>query len=215
MSAYLGKEFLIYSSMYGNWSLLGCNETCTLIVSAEEINTTTKGSGRGTNRELGRYDWSLSSSDVVVSTSDIKPIDAIDPIKKGTKVLVKGTFDGTHQGSFFGRGVITSVEITGGAEGVLTANMTIKADGDLFLPADLVTTWTEGKRYEYTTTGSTSYIEATELYLKDLAFVVVDDVVYDPATNYTFNDDNGAGKGRIDFTGSPIPSGKLIEVYYW
>ena len=210
----LGKDLLIYTSQYGTPNPIGCDVACTIILNAAEIITTTKGSGRSTNRELGVYDWQITSNNVLFeSGSVITAGNFIDPIRTGTKVFIKASLDGTHQGSIFGRGVVTNLEITGQVEGYITAIVTIKADGQLYLPSDLQGTFGGLKSLTHTTTGTTTTYTSTSLHNKAVMFVVVDDIVLEPTTDYTFNPTYSGTEGRITFVSS-IPTGKLIEVFY-
>jgi hypothetical protein len=218
MSELLGKDFLIYSRQYsGNFAVIGCEESCTVSLSAQELITTTKGSGRATNRELGRYDWQIASQNVVIQPGTVIGTENfIDPLRKGQKVLVKaqmGTivFD-AHQSTLFGRGVVTNIEYTGNAEGFATANITIKADGPLYLPADLQGTFADPGYFELLTTGTTTVVSSTSLFNKAIAWIVVDDIVVNPTT-YDFLPDNGYGSGVITFDDS-IATGKLIQVFF-
>ena len=88
------------------------------------------------------------------------------PIRTGTKVFVKASLDGTHQGSIFGRGVVTNLEITGQVEGYVTATVTIKADGQLYLPNDLQGTFGGLQSLTHTTTGTTTTYTSTSLHNK-------------------------------------------------
>jgi hypothetical protein len=218
MSELLGKDFLIYTRQYsGDFSVIGCEESCTVSLSAQELITTTKGSGRATNRELGRYDWQITSQNVLIQPGNVIGTENfIDPLRKGQKVLVKaqmGTivFD-AHQSTLFGRGVVTNIEYTGNAEGFATANITIKADGPLYLPNDLQDTFADPGYYEVTTSGTTSVISSVSIFDKELAWVVVDDNVLNP-TAYDYLPDNGYSSGVITFDDS-IATGKLIQVFF-
>ena len=63
MAAVTGNNLTIYAG--DDMNVIGCEESCTITVTANEIITTTKGSGRGTNREYGSYDATLQASGVV------------------------------------------------------------------------------------------------------------------------------------------------------
>ena len=215
----LGKDFIIYTTIYPSgdvvtniqWQPIGCGTTCTLSMTAEELITTTKGSGRATNRETGRTDWQITSSEVVIGGNVAEAPFMIDPLRKGSKIIIKGAIDG-YAGNFFGQAVITAIEFTGAAEGFLTANVTIKADGPLYLPPDLETGWDQPGYFEKLTTGTTTTLTDAALFQKTIAFIVVDDRV---DAGFTFDNDNGSSQGVITFDNPGIPTGKLIQVYFY
>jgi hypothetical protein len=212
----LGKDLIIYFSQFGNYTPIGCAESCTVTINAEEIITTTKGSGRATNREYGSYDWQVQCNSVVLNTVNSSAEIFISPIVQGIKVLIKaqlGNVSGSaHQSTLFGRGIVTSVEITGAAEGYGTAAVTIKADGPLYLPADLQNTFFAPGYYELLTTGSTTTISTADLLNKSVAWVVVDNIVL-PPEDYEYMASNGYGAGVLTFN-DPVATGKLIQVFF-
>lgn len=140
MALVQGKNLTLYTGDQMN--VIGCEESCTLTITNEEIITTSKGSGRFTNREYGGADWTVQSNGVIfmyASESAAGSGGKTDPLYltayalEGKKVCVKIQFsDGTTTKYLIGNGIITNVVNTGSAEGYATFDVTIAADGKLY-----------------------------------------------------------------------------------
>lgn len=209
MSTQLGKDLMLYA--FGSLDPIGCEDSCTLQIINEPINTTTKGSGKWTNREYGRRDWTLSSSGVVgySITGRENPDRFSNQIIEGKKVLIKCT---VADGYFFGIGIVSAAEYTGAAEGFATYNITILADGPLYQSGITSAEADPGLIIYSSSTYSITYSDPL-LLSKTLAFVLVDDVFIDP-DDYTFNPNNGSGSGVITFD-SALSSGKTVKLIYF
>lgn len=180
MALVTGRNLTLYTGDQMN--VIGCEESCTLTITNEEIITTSKGSGRFTNREYGTADWSVQSNGVIFMYAD-EPTAAsdskTDPLYltayalEGKKVCVKLQFtDGTTTKYLIGNGIITNIVNTGSAEGYATFDVTIAADGRLYQSSNLqsATSYDGPSIIVYTATGSTAsftdsrLIDATKVY---------------------------------------------------
>ena len=63
MGAVTGNNLMIFTGR--DMDVIGCEASCTLEVVETDVLTTTKGSGRGTSREYGKYDATLTSNGVI------------------------------------------------------------------------------------------------------------------------------------------------------
>jgi hypothetical protein len=142
MSTVLGSNLTIYTG--DGMKTIGCEDSCTFTFENELINVTTKGSGRGTNREYGGYDWNIQASGVVFINSTLGTGTNLDPFEflayslEGKKVAVKFYHtDGTTEKWLCGNGVIGTCSYTGSAEGHAMYNVTILADGLLYPTSNL------------------------------------------------------------------------------
>lgn len=145
MSTVAGSNFTLYTG--DGLRALGCEESCLLTIVTEDIITTTKGSGRGTNRQVGRYDWSVTSNGVVSinavfdgSGTNLDPTEFMAYQLQGNKVVVKFLFtDGTTSKWVIGTGVVTSSTYAGSAGDFMTYDIEIKGDGKLFQSSGMQT----------------------------------------------------------------------------
>ena len=142
MASVLGNNLTIYTG--DGMKTIGCEDSCTFTFENELINVTTKGSGRGTNREYGGYDWNIQASGVVFINSTLGTGDNLDPFEflayslEGKKVAVKFYHtDGTTEKWLCGNGVIGTCSYVGSAEGHAMYNVTILADGLLYPTSNL------------------------------------------------------------------------------
>ena len=124
---------------------LGCEESCTLTLTSEEIITTTKGSGGFTNREIGVKDWSVQSSGVLSinsafdgSGTNLDPLEFVAYQLQGKKVVVKLLFtDGTISKWLIGNGIVVSATYAGQAGDFTTFDVLIKVG----LSSKLIQLW--------------------------------------------------------------------------
>ncbi len=63
MAQYKGDDLVLYT--YEDLEPIGCEDSFVLNITSNEIITTTKGSGRATNREYGSYDWNVQCTGVI------------------------------------------------------------------------------------------------------------------------------------------------------
>jgi hypothetical protein len=231
MSAVQGKNLTIYTG-YG-MNVIGCEESCTLTITSQEIITTTKGSGRATNREYGSYDWSVNARGVMFmysSESNADTANRTDPtffashILQGKKACVKiESSEGSITKYWIGNGIITQCVYTGSGEGFATFDVTINADGKLYESANATSlaAYDGPSVYVYEATSSVTSFTASELINADnIYFIVRNGVVY-PSVN-TLPDGTsfpltGVGVylpiGYVAFS-SALTSGDIILVSY-
>lgn len=134
-----GNNLTIYAG--DGLNVIGCEDSCIVTVTAEEIITTTKGSGRGTNREYGRYDATLSSTGVIfiyASEFDAASAGRQDPtffhshIIQGKKVVAQYKItDGTITKYVSATWMVKSVSFTGNTGEFATYNVELALDGKL------------------------------------------------------------------------------------
>jgi hypothetical protein len=149
MSVVQGKNINLYVS--GDFDtnallLIGCEESCTITINTEIINTTTRGSGRARGREYGLYDVTIQSNGVVFINSTVDPSTKHDPmffgslILEGKKCVVKyEVTDGTYTRYYIGKFLVQTATYTGGATGFGTYDLTLINDGDLNQSSQLIT----------------------------------------------------------------------------
>lgn len=139
MSTVTGSQFTLYTG--DGLRAIGCEGTVVLTEVAEPIITTTKGSGNSTNREIGRTDWSIQASGVVSVNSSfdgsgttLDPMEFGSYIEQGKKVVAKLLVNnGTVTRWKIGKGIISSAVYTGTAGEFMLFDVTILADGKLFV----------------------------------------------------------------------------------
>jgi hypothetical protein len=143
MATVLGNNLTLYVG--DGMRTIGCEDSCTLTIENQLINVTTKGSGRGTNREYGGYDWNIQSSGVIFINSDfdgsgsnLDPFEFLAYSLEGKKVAVKFYHtDGTTEKWLCGNGVIGTCSYVGQAGEHAMYNVTILADGLLYPTSNL------------------------------------------------------------------------------
>ncbi len=183
MSVVLGKNFTVY--LGDSMNTIGCEDSCTVNITAAEIITTTKGSGRGTNREYGAYDAILSSTGVVfpydsesaaasASKTDITFLHSY--ITQAKKVCAKYQLtDGTTTKYVIANWIIRSLTLTGSAEGAMTFDMELALDGQLYESSNMqsIATYDGPSVYVYTATGTvTSFSDAVLENASRVYFVI-------------------------------------------
>jgi hypothetical protein len=136
-----GTDFKIYTG--DSMNIIGCEESCSVSITVKEIITTTKGSGRGTNREYGSYDAILTSNGVVFSYSSESAAESGGQtdasffhsyILQGKKVCAKYSFtseDGIEKYAI-ANWIIRSLVFTGDATGFMTYDIELALDGELY-----------------------------------------------------------------------------------
>jgi hypothetical protein len=203
-----GNELVLYA--YEDLEPIGCEETFTLNLTSTEIITTTKGSGRATNREYGAYDWNIQASGVVTigEAGKTNPLHFNDNLIKGKKVAIKAVYGADF---YFGIGVVTSATNTGTSGELAKYDVTITADGPLYSTNGLKNTENEPSIIEYGSTLYPTVYSSIALFDATLLMVFVDDVYYAPDT-YEFIADNGYGSGVITFD-STLPIGKIVRLF--
>lgn len=208
MGSLNGNELVLYA--YENFEPIGCEETFTLNLTSTEIITTTKGSGRATNREYGAYDWNIQASGVITigDSGKTNPLHFNDNLIKGKKVAVKAVYGSDF---YFGIGIVTSATNTGTSGELAKYDITITADGPLYSTSNLKNTENEPEIYEFSSTSYPISISSFDLYAVSLLMVFVGDEYYAPDT-YEFIADNGYGFGVITFDSS-LPSGKTVRLF--
>lgn len=203
MSEVLGSNLTIYVG--DGMKTIGCEDSCTLTVENQLINVTTKGSGRGTNREYGGYDWVIQASGVIFINATLGTGTNLDPFEflayslKGKKVAVKFYHtDGTTGKWVCGNGLIGTCSYTGSAEGHATYNVTILADGLLYPVSTLVSSAT------YDGPTLLTYVPASSLSVAIIAglagitamyYIVKNGVLYNSFRIYT---------GTLPLTGEEV-----------
>ena len=203
-----GNELVLYA--YENLDPIGCEETFTLNLTSGEIITTTKGSGRATNREYGAYDWNIQASGVVTidEAGKTNPLHFNDNLIKGKKVAVKAVYGADF---YFGIGIVTSATNTGTSGELAKYDVTITADGPLYSTNGLKNTENEPYIFEYSSTTYPTSFSSMDLLDATLLMVFVGDEYYAPDT-YEFIDNNGYGSGLITFY-KPLPIGKIVKLF--
>lgn len=174
MAVVTGNNIQLLINEAGEY-IVGCEDSFTLTYTSEEIITTSKGSGTGTNREYGRNDWQIDINGVIfiyASETDANTANRVDTtfliskIKKRKKVAIKAQItDGTITKFFIGVGIITNVQYAGQAGNMATFAVTIKADGELYESSNATsgTTYAGPSWYTYEATTTTTSFTATEL----------------------------------------------------
>lgn len=204
-----GNELVLYA--YEDLYAIGCEETFTLNLTSNEIITTTKGSGRSTNREYGSYDWNIQASGVISIGESLRvnPLHFNDNLIKGKKVAVKAVYGGNF---YFGIGIVTSATNTGTSGEFAKYDITISADGPLYSTNGLKNTENEPDILEYSSTTFSITYSSASLLNATLMIVFVDNEYYSPDT-YEFINNNGYGLGVITFD-SALPNGKTVKLFY-
>lgn len=145
MAAVQGKNFTVY--LGDSMNTIGCEDSCTVTVTAAEIITTTKGSGRGTNREYGAYDAILTATGVVfpydsesaaasASKTDITFVHSY--ILQAKKVCAKYQLtDGLTTKWVIANWIVRTLTFTGAAEGAMTFDLELALDGQLYESANM------------------------------------------------------------------------------
>lgn len=209
MAQYTGKDLVLYA--YENLEPIGCEDSFVLNITANEIITTTKGSGRATNREYGSYDWNVQCSGIITLNEALStsPLYFNDNIIKGKKVAIKATIG---EEFYFGMGIVTSASNTGTSGEFAKFDVTIAGDGILYSTANLKNTENEPTYLTYSSTANPVTFSSALLLNATILMVFVDDVYYAP-DSYEFIANNGYGNGVITFDTS-LASGKTVKIFY-
>jgi predicted secreted protein len=193
MGSVAGKDFVLYTG--DGMRAIGCEGSCTLNVSTEEIIVTSKESGRATNREIGRYDWGVNVSGMVSIQSELNGAGTkLDPTEfiayqlQGKKVVVKISYtDGTTTKYFIGKGIVTSCSFVGSADNFLLFDVEIKSDGALYATSNAVSqaSYDGPVIYTYTATTTVASVVISELIGNSAVYAVVKNGVLDTFMRYT------------------------------
>ena len=208
MAQLKGDDLVLYA--YEDLEPIGCEDSFILNITANEIITTTKGSGRATNREYGSYDWNIQCTGVITlnEVGKVTSLHFNDNIIKGKKVAIKAVYGADF---YFGIGVVTSATNTGTSGELAKYDVTITADGPLYSTNGLKNTENEPYIFEYSSTTYPTSFSSISLLDATLLMVFVNDEYYAPDT-YEFIADNGYGSGVITFD-TTLPIGKTVRLF--
>jgi hypothetical protein len=209
MAQIKGDDLVLYA--YEDLEPIGCEDSFILNITANEIITTTRGSGRATNREYGSYDWNIQCTGVITlnESGKVTSLHFNDNIIKGKKVAIKASVGNEF---YFGLGIITSSANTGTSGEFAKFDVTISGDGILYSTNALKNTENEPTFLTYPSTTNLITYSSSLLLGATLLMVFVDDVYYAPDT-YEFIPDNGYGVGVITFDSSLLPD-QIVKLYY-
>lgn len=209
MAQFRGDDLVLYA--YGDLEPIGCEDSFILTITANEIITTTKGSGRATNREYGSYDWTIQCTGVITlnEPNRVTSLHFNDNIIKGKKIAIKATVGSDF---YFGIGIITSAANTATSGEFAKFDVTIAADGPLLSTNALKNTENAPTYLTYSSTTYSINYTSPDFLNASILMVFVDDVYYAPDT-YEFTPNTGYGYGSITFD-SAISSGKTVKIYY-
>ncbi|MFN9111985.1 MAG: hypothetical protein ACK5XN_18125 [Bacteroidota bacterium] len=204
MAQLKGDDLVLYA--YENLEPIGCEDSFILNITANEIITTTKGSGRSTNREYGSYDWNIQCTGVITlnESGKVTSLHFNDNIIKGKKVAIKASVGNEF---YFGLGIITSSANTGTSGEFAKFDVTISGDGILYSTNGLKNTENEPALYIENLNNSQT-IESALLNNATILMVFSDDEFIDPA-DYSFV--SAYGTGTITFSTTYF---NTIKVYY-
>lgn len=191
MAAVQGKNFTVY--LGDSMNTIGCEDLCTVTITSNEIITTTKGSGRGTNREYGNYDATLNVTGVVFpydSESAAASAGKTDPtflhsyLIQGKKVCAKYQLtDGATTKYAIANWIIRTCTFTGAAEGAMTFDMEFALDGQIYESSNMQS----GAAYDgpsvfvYTATGTVSSFSDSSLINASRIYFVVKKTATNPS----------------------------------
>lgn len=117
MAYVLGKDLLIKE---GATAIAGAT-SCNVSISAEVLNTTTKGNGDWTANMAGLKSWSIDC-DALFSIEDFAYIE-----KVGTEVTIEVNVAATI---YTGKAIVNDLKINSGTGEVITYNLTLTGNGD-------------------------------------------------------------------------------------
>jgi hypothetical protein len=210
MAQLKGDDLVLYA--YEDLEPIGCEDSFILNITANEIITTTKGSGRATNREYGSYDWNIQCTGVITlnEVGKVTSLHFNDNIIKGKKVAIKASVGSEF---YFGLGIITNSANTGTSGEFAKFDVTISGDGILYSTNELKNTEKQPKIISYSSTEYSTVFTSGELYLSKLLLVIVDDVIYSSDTYVFLNDLTPFPIGSITFNNA-LPINKIVKLYY-
>ena len=200
MSQLKGDDIVLYT--YEDLNPIACEESCILNIVSNEIITTTRGSGRATNREYGSYDWNVQCNGIVgaLEFGKTSPLLFNDNMITGKKIIIKIA---VREWFYFGIGIITSCTLTGTTGEFGKFDVTISGDGELLRTGNLINEENEPKvlydvipedGYVYTNANLIN-VNIVMIFYKDTdtnGFVQMDPVDYgfdDETGIVTFDDD--------------------------
>jgi hypothetical protein len=189
MAAVTGNNLTIFAG--DDMNVIGCEESCSINVTAKEIITTTKGSGKGTNRVEGNYDCIISATGVMfihASEATAAAANKQDPtyfhsyIIQGKKVCAKYQItDGSTTKYVIGNFMVRSATYSGGAGDYATYDIELALDGELYESAAMQSgaAYDGPSMYVYDSTGTTDGF--TSVTLEDASRIYF--IVFVPASN--------------------------------
>lgn len=209
MAQLKGDDLVLYS--YTDLEPIGCEDSFVLNITTTEIITTTKGSGRSTNREYGTYDWNIQCTGVITinEPNKVSSLHLNDNIIQGKKVVIKASVGNEF---YFGLGIVLNSTNTASSGEFAKFDITIAGDGPLFSTNNLKNTEKEPTYLSYSSSTSAITFSSAKLLNANLLMIFVDNVYYAPDT-YEFTPNTGYGYGLIVFD-TALPSGKTVRVYY-
>jgi hypothetical protein len=209
MASIKGDELILYA--YEDLEPIGCEDSFTLNISAQEIITTTKGSGRATNREYGIYDWNIQCTGVITinEAGKTNPLHFNDNIIKGKKIAIKAVVGNEF---YFGLGVILSSSNTGTSGEMAKFDVTITGDGPLYSSLGAKNNENEPTYLQYSSTDYTITYSSSLLLGASILMVFVNELYYETDT-YEFVYNNGYGAGVITFDNA-LPQGRIVRIFY-
>lgn len=191
MSVVLGKNFTVY--LGDSMNTIGCEDSCTVTVTATEIITTTKGSGRGTNREYGSYDAILTATGVVfpydsesaaasASKTDVTFLHSYIVQAKKVCAIYQLT-DGSTTKYVIANWIVRAITFTGAAEGAMTFDLELALDGQLYESSNMQSAATyDGPRvFVYTATGTVSSFADSSLINASRIYFVIKKTTANPS----------------------------------
>lgn len=205
MAQLKGDDLVLYA--YEDLEPIGCEDSCIINLTAAEIITTTKGSGRSTNREYGAYDWNIQCTGVI-TLNEIGKVSSLyfnDNIIKGKKIAVKAMVGSEF---YFGIGIVTSSSNTGTSGEFAKFDVTISGDGVLFSTNNLQNNENQPTTLTVTMT-NTDVILRNELYNGKILMVLINNQVIDPSL---YTSGNAGFQGFIDFTSNYTGTAKIYYI---
>ncbi|MFO0089879.1 MAG: hypothetical protein ACK518_03675 [bacterium] len=205
MAQLKGDDLVLYA--YEDLEPIGCEDSCIINLTAAEIITTTKGSGRSTNREYGAYDWNIQCTGVI-TLNEIGKVSSLyfnDGIIKGKKIAVKAMVGSEF---YFGIGIVTSSSNTGTSGEFAKFDVTISGDGVLFSTNNLQNNENQPTTLTVTMT-NTDVILRNELYNGKILMVLINNQVIDPSL---YTSGNAGFQGFIDFTSNYTGTAKIYYI---
>lgn len=212
MSQLKGDDIVLYA--YEDLNPIACEESCIINFTANEIITTTKGSGRATNREYGSYDWNIQCNGIVgaLQFGKTNPLLFNDNIITGKKIVVKV---GVREWFYFGMGVITSATLTGTTGEFGKFDVTISGDGELFRTGNLINEENEPQLLYAIVDDENGVFTDIKLINSSIIIIFYKDsstngFIEAPSIYYTFDDETGTITYDTDVVNIPFE----IKVFY-
>lgn len=148
--ALLGNNLMIFtattSGAASGYTAIACATSCSVSISRDVIEVSSKDSGQWTNNLTARISWEMSSDNVFTLENysgltslmfDGSPIYVVfgevsgDTLGQMPKVATEGQKPLTTSSYYSGKGYITSIEASAGDGESATFSLTITGDGEL------------------------------------------------------------------------------------